>query len=112
MLVSNATSELLICRGIEDISKILFLFLNENICCDLSLEPSRCDGSNGGSQNIFYGEIWLINPKLSLLLLLSVFSGAMPCCWKSHVVVHSLPKLEPSQQDISNEGSQHVVVEK
>ena len=28
-------------RGIEDNSKIIFLFLNENLCCDPSLEPSR-----------------------------------------------------------------------
>ena len=27
--------------GIEDNSKITFLFLNGNICCDPSLEPSR-----------------------------------------------------------------------
>ena len=47
-----------------------FLFLKENICCDPSLEPSRRDGSNGGSQYMFYGEMWLFIPKLSLLLLL------------------------------------------
>ena len=36
-------------RGvIEDNSKIIFLFLNENICCDPSLEPSLQDGSNEG----------------------------------------------------------------
>ena len=41
-------------RGvIEDNSKITFLFLNKNICCDPSLEPSQQDGSNDGSQNIF-----------------------------------------------------------
>ena len=38
--------------GIEDNSKINFLFFNENICCDPSLEPSRRDGSNDGSQNM------------------------------------------------------------
>ena len=27
---------------------------NENICCDPSLEPSRRDGSNDGSQYMFY----------------------------------------------------------
>ena len=34
-------------------------FLNETICCDPSLEPSRRDGSNEGPQYIFmekYGE--------------------------------------------------------
>ena len=29
------------------------LFLNENICCDPSLEPSRRDGSNDRPQNMF-----------------------------------------------------------
>ena len=37
----------------EDSSKIIFLFLIENICCDPSLESSRRDGSNDGSQNMF-----------------------------------------------------------
>ena len=36
-----------------DNSKIIFLFLNENIYCDPSLEPSLRDGSNDGSQNMF-----------------------------------------------------------
>ena len=35
--------------SIEDSSKVIFLFLNENICCDPSLEPSWQDGSNDGS---------------------------------------------------------------
>ena len=39
--------------GIEDNSKIIFLILNENICCDPSLEPSHQDGSNDRSQNMF-----------------------------------------------------------
>ena len=40
-------------RGIVDNSKIIFLFLNENICYDPSSEPSGQDGSNNGSQNMF-----------------------------------------------------------
>ena len=36
----------------EDNSNILFL-VNENICCDPSLEPSRRDGSNERSQLMF-----------------------------------------------------------
>ena len=31
-----------------------FLFLNKNIYCGLSLEPSESDGSNDGSQNTFF----------------------------------------------------------
>ena len=75
--------------GIEDNSKIIFLFLNENISCDPSLEPSRRGGSNDGSQNIFYGEIWLIIPKLSLLPLLSIWSSGIG----SWTVVMSRPHL-------------------
>ena len=36
-------AELQIRRGIEDNLKIVFLILNEGICCDPSLEPSRLD---------------------------------------------------------------------
>ena len=36
-----------------DVMLEFFFFLNENICCDPTLEPSRWDGSNGGSQNMF-----------------------------------------------------------
>ena len=46
-------SELQIRKGFEVNSKIFFLFLNENIFCDPSFEPSRRDGSNDGSQNMF-----------------------------------------------------------
>ena len=46
-------SELQIRQGNEDNSNIVFLFLNQNICCDPSLEPSQRDGSNDGSQNMF-----------------------------------------------------------
>ena len=35
------------------IQRLYFLFLNENICCDPSLEPSQRDGSNDGSQTMF-----------------------------------------------------------
>ena len=49
-------SKLQIRGAIEDNSKIIFLFLSENICCDPSLEPSQQDGSNDGSQICFYGK--------------------------------------------------------
>ena len=53
-LLLRALPELQIRGGIEEISKVLFfLFLNENICCDPSLEPSQQDGSNDGSQYMF-----------------------------------------------------------
>ena len=39
--------------GLLNSSKIIFFFLNENICCDLSLESSRRDDSNEGSQHMF-----------------------------------------------------------
>ena len=41
-------------RGdIEDNSKIICLFFNENVYCDPSLEPSQRDGSNDWSQHTF-----------------------------------------------------------
>ena len=39
--------------GIDENSKIIFLFLNENLCCDPSSEPSRRDGSNDGPEFMF-----------------------------------------------------------
>ena len=63
-------SELQIRGEIEDNSKIIFLFLNKNICCDPSLEPSRCDGSNDGYNISLKGVILKIILKLSLLPLL------------------------------------------
>ena len=48
------TAELQLREGMEDNSKnIFFLYLNKNVCCDPSLEPSRQDGSHVGSQNMF-----------------------------------------------------------
>ena len=52
-MVDCINTELQIRGGIEDNSKTIFLFLNKNIHCDPSLEPSRQDGSNDGSQNKF-----------------------------------------------------------
>ena len=49
--------------GIEDNSKIFFLFLSENICLDVTVLMM-------GHKICFCGEIWLIIPKLSLLSLL------------------------------------------
>ena len=37
----------------EDNSKTIFLFLNENVCSDPSLELSQGDGSNDRSQHTF-----------------------------------------------------------
>ena len=37
---SSPYRELRMGRGNDDNSKIILLFLNENICCDPSLEPS------------------------------------------------------------------------
>ena len=38
------------------IQRYFSLFLIESIYCDPSLEPSRRDGSNDGSQNVFTEE--------------------------------------------------------
>ena len=52
MICNVALTELQIRGSTEDNSKIMFLFLNKNISCDPSLEPSQRDGSDDGSQNI------------------------------------------------------------
>ena len=60
-------SELQTRRGNRVNSEIIFfLFLNKNIYCDPSLELSRQDGSNEGSQYMFKCKY----RKVSLLLLL------------------------------------------
>ena len=46
-------TELKIRRGSGDNSKTIFL-ISQNIHCDSSLESSRQDGSNEGSQCIFF----------------------------------------------------------
>ena len=46
------TPELQIRGGIEDNSKIVFFYFSKKTCCDSSLELSRRDGSNDGSQNM------------------------------------------------------------
>ena len=38
---SYMVSELQIKRDIEDNSEIIFSFLNDNVCCDPSLEPPQ-----------------------------------------------------------------------
>ena len=43
----------------------MFLFLNQNICCGPSLELSWQDGSNEGSQYMFFMENY---KKLSLII--------------------------------------------
>ena len=49
-----STAGIQIRRSNEDNSEIIFLFLNENIHCDPSLEPSQRDGSNEGIQYMFH----------------------------------------------------------
>ena len=58
----NLNAELQIRGGIEDNSKIILL-INKNICYNETVLTA-------GDKICFYGEIWSIIPKLSLLLLL------------------------------------------
>ena len=59
-------------RGVTEIIYRQFsILLQISISCDPSLEPSCPDGSNEGSQHIFYGEIRKIIFELSLLPLLT-----------------------------------------
>ena len=57
------------------IKRQFFLYLNEHISCDPSLEPSCQDGSHGGSQNMFLWRNMANIPKLSLLPLLIWSTG-------------------------------------
>ena len=59
-------------EGLKIIQRWFFLFLNENICCDTSLEPSRRDGSDEGHNICFNGIMWKTIPKLSLCPFFSV----------------------------------------
>ena len=65
-LKPDPVSELQIRGGIDDNSKIFFLFLNENIYCHPSLNRLREMVLMMGHKICFYEEIWLIIPKLSL----------------------------------------------
>ena len=57
-------------RSTDINSKISFLFLNENICCDPSLEPSQKDNSNDGSQNMF---LWKLNDNYPKIIPVTPF---------------------------------------
>ena len=57
-------------RGYRIIQNYFFLFLNENICCYPSLEPSQRDGSHDWSQNMSSRRNMANYLKLSLLPLL------------------------------------------
>ena len=67
-------------RGVIEVnSKIIFLISQKNICCDPSLEPSRPDSSNGGSQLMFYGKIWKIMPLTPSYLEHCQYKGTWMC---------------------------------
>ena len=46
------------------IHRQVFLYLDENIYCNPSLEPSQRDGSNDESQNMFFGKNLDNYPKI------------------------------------------------
>ena len=62
-------------RVLNILQEYFFLFLNENTSCDPSLEPSRRDGSNDGSQNVFMEKYGLLSLNY---LCYSFLSGALP----------------------------------
>ena len=55
----------------RDLTVQFFLFLNENICCDPSLEPSHREGSNDGHNICF--EVVTLNQLLQLCTARTVF---------------------------------------
>ena len=71
-LVTFISADFKIKGSIEDNAKIIslfpnenILFLNENIWCDHSLEPSRRDGSNKRSQDLL---LWRNMKKYPLIV--------------------------------------------
>ena len=60
--------ELQISGNIEDNSKKIFLISHKKLCCNLSLEPSQRDSSNGRLQHMFY---WRNMDNLRLIIHIS-----------------------------------------
>ena len=70
-----------------------FLFLNENICCDPSLEPSQRDGFNEGPQYMFlWGKKnWKLSkncPHYSLLSGVQSTYSVMVCSLSCKALPH------------------------
>ena len=76
-----SASKLLLRWRVDDSPDIFFLFSNENICCDPSLEPSRRDGSDNGSHHIF-----MKRPGKISLNFLSGPLGSLDLLWVSKKV--------------------------
>ena len=74
-----ALIELQIRGDVEDNSKIIFL--KKTVCCDPSLEPSRWDGSNDASQNMFMSR----NTDNYHKLCYPFLSGALHSYKESHL---------------------------
>ena len=53
MVMTESIGEHQIKRALRIIQRYFSLFRKENVCCDPSLEPSRREGSNDGSQHTF-----------------------------------------------------------
>ena len=83
----------------------LFLFLNENICYDPSLEPSGRDSFNKGHNICFYGEIWKIILELSPLSLVPVAQSVKR--WSADLAVLGSTPVEAEIFTIANEVPLH-----
>ena len=56
--VNRFSEHQIIRRGLKIILKKVFLFFNEKVHCDPSLEPFWRDNFYGGSQYLIHGKIW------------------------------------------------------
>ena len=74
-------------EGVLGILQNIFLFLKENIYCDPSLEPSRRDGSNDGSQNMFLCRIMAKYPLITPVTPSYLEHCAWPC-FNINYVIH------------------------
>ena len=84
MYVFTVHTQLLIIRGNRDNLKTIFLIFHKNICYDPSLEPSHRDGSNEGSQCIFYfrnKENYQVPVVQSIISLMSSLRGQLVKCF-------------------------------
>ena len=77
----------------SEIKRYLFLFVNKNICCDPPLEPSRWDGSNERSQNMFLRRN-IENFPLIILLPFLIWSSAWSWEGYKYIKLHQQVKKD------------------
>ena len=89
------------------------LFLNRKVCCDLSLELSQQDGSNEGSQDMYYhdyGKIWKNYPCCPFLpgaLFMSIPAGHLNAIGFMASQLHPKVGKKAGNTHISQDGGKY-----